>query len=635
MTALAAPPRDYPIQPVPFTAVQVTDGFWLPRLEAGRTATIPHNFRQCEQTGRIDNFLRAAHKLPPPYQGYAFNDSDVFKVMEGAAYALALRPDPELDKYLDELIAKVAATQEPDGYLYAARTTDPANPPEMSGPQRYCNLRWSHELYNVGHLYEAAVAHFLATGKRSLLEVALKSADHVDREFGPGKRVDPPGHEEIEIGLVKLYRVTGEERYLKLAKFFLDARGRNHDRRPSYEEYAQDHIPVTEQSHAIGHAVRAVYLYSAMADVAALTGDTAYAAAIDRIWENMVGQRLYVTGGIGARHGGEAFGADYELPNQEAYCETCAAIASCLWNQRMFLRHGDGKYIDVLERTLYNGMLAGVSLTGDRFFYVNPLASDGRHERQAWFACACCPPNVARFLQSVPGYVYAQADGMVFVNLFVPSRTQLDVAGAKVTLEQQTRYPWDGRVTIRVQPERPVEFALRIRVPGWATGKPVPSDLYAHVAPATDPPVVQLNGQRLRVAPERGYVELRRPWQAGDVVELTLPMPVNRVRAHPQIASCAGRVALERGPLVYCAEAVDNGGRLSDLVLADGVVLEPVSRPELLGGVTVLRGRAERRPDAGGSAGGSVPISTELTLIPYYAWAHRERGEMAVWLPCQ
>jgi len=626
----AAPPRDYPIAPVPFTAVRVTDAFWQPRFETNRTVTLPYCFRKCAETGRIDNFLRAAGRLPGPYQGYAFNDSDVFKVVEGAAYALAQHPDPQLDQYLDELIAKFAAAQEPDGYLYAARTTDGEKVQEMSGKTRYSNLRWSHELYNVGHLYEAAVAHHAATDKRNLLEVALKSADHVQREFGPDRRIDPPGHQEIEIGLARLFRTTGDERYLALAKFFLDARGRNHDRRPSYEEYAQDHQPVTEQDHPVGHSVRAVYMYCGMADVAALTGDERYATAIDRIWRNMVEKRMYVTGGIGARHGGEAFGDDYELPNASAYCETCAAIANALWNQRMFLRHGDGQYVDVLERVLYNGFLSGVSLSGDRFFYVNPLASDGKAERKEWFDCSCCPTNVVRFLPSIPGYVYARGHGGVYVNLFIAGSATIPVGRQPVEFTQETRYPWEGAVRIRLFLREPARFPLFVRIPGWALGRPAPGSLYTFADRHAEAPTLTVNGQSEKLNVEKGFAQIDRQWQAGDTVELKLPLPVRRLACDPQVKDNVGRVALQRGPLVYCVEGVDHGGAVRDLVLPDEAELRAEAAPDLLGGVTVLRGPARRVVREGDAV---RTTDVELRAVPYYAWCHRGAGEMAVWLP--
>jgi uncharacterized protein len=624
--AYAAEPRDYPVTPVPFTAVHFTDGFWTPRLEANRKVTVPYDFKKCEETGRIDNFLRAAHKKPGKYQGYAFNDSDVFKVVEGAAYSLALQPDADLDRYLDGLIAKFAGAQEADGYLYAARTTDPNDVQKMCGKTRYSNLQSSHELYNIGHMYEAAAAHFAATGKHNFLDIAIKSADHVDGEFGPGKRVDPPGHEEIEMGLVKLYRATGDERYLKLAKFLLDCRGRNLDKRPPYGDYAQDHIPVTEQDHAVGHSVRAGYLYSGMADVAALTGDEAYVRAIDRIWENMVNKRLYITGGIGARSGGEAFGDDYELPNREAYAETCAAIANALWNQRMFLLHGDAKYIDVLERVLYNGFLSGVSLGGDRFFYVNPLASDGKPQRKEWFDCSCCPTNVVRFIPSIPGYAYAQRGDGIYVNLFVAGTAKVKLGEQAVEFVQETKYPWDGDVKIRVNPARAGEFTLFVRIPGWATGKPVPGDLYTYMDAKPGEAGLEINGTAARLEIERGYAKIRRAWQAGDTVELRLPMPVRRVVAHPQVKDNVGRVAIERGPILYCVEAVDNGGKVRDLVLPDDATLLPRAEAKLLGGVTVLHGSARRVDESGKAA------PAEVVAVPYYAWCHRAPGEMAVWL---
>jgi len=625
--AFAADVRDYPITPVPFTAVHFADAFWTPRLEANRKVTVPYDFKKCEETGRIDNFLKAAHQKPGAYEGYAFNDSDVFKVVEGAAYSLALKPDPALDKYLDELIAKFAAAQEPDGYLYAARTTDPNNVQDMSGKTRYSHVAMSHELYNVGHMYEAAVAHYLATGKRNFLDVALKSADHVDREFGPGRRVDPPGHEEIEMGLVKLYRVTGEERYLKLAKFLLDCRGRNLDQREGYGDYSQDHIPVTEQTNAVGHSVRAAYLYCGMADVAALTGDETYIRAIDRIWENMASKRLYLTGGIGARHGGEAFGDDYELPSKEAYAETCAAIANAMWNQRMFLLHGDAKYIDVLERVLYNGYLSGVSLGGDRFFYVNPLASDGKPQRQEWFGCACCPTNVVRFMPSLPGYVYAQHADAVYVNLFVAGTGKVPASGQVVELKQETRYPWEGDVKITVSPEKPADLTLYVRIPGWVRGQPVPGDLYTTLNGKPEAYTLKVNGTALTPELEKGYAKIKRTWQPGDTIELSLPLSVRRVVANPQAKDCTGRVAFERGPIVFCAEAVDNGGHVADLVVADDAALTAKFESEFLNGVVTLRGPGQR-VDADGAV-----QPAEFVAVPYYAWCHRDRGEMQVWMP--
>jgi len=619
---------DYPITPIPFIAVRFADAFWRPRLEINRQVTLPFNFKKCEETGRIDNFAKAAGWMEGPHEGIFFNDSDVFKVVEGAAYSLASNPDPALESYLDNLIAKFAGAQETDGYLYTARTIDPAAVrADREGLTRWSHLRVNHELYNVGHLYEAAVAHFQATGKRTLLDVALKNADLIDSVFGTDKLRAVPGHQEIEIGLAKLYWVTGEARYLRLAKFFLDERGHANGRELytnfGNPGYMQDHLPVVEQAEAVGHAVRAVYMYTGMADVAALTGEPSYIAAIDRLWENVVGRKLYLTGGIGARHTGEAFGDDYELPNAEAYAETCAAIANILWNQRMFLLHGDARYIDVLELSLYNGFLSGVSFSGDEFFYTNPLASDGktavnrgRIGRQPWFDCSCCPTNDVRFIASLPGYVYAVDGNSLYVNLFVAGEGEVSLNGQSVRLRQETNYPWAGRLRLCVDPAQKAEFALRLRVPGWAHNQPVPSDLYRYSDTNADAPLLTVNGESVPLLLEKGYAVLRRAWQAGDVVELTLSLPVRRVLCHEAVEANRGRVALMRGPLVYCVEGADNGGSVADLSLADDAPLTVEHRPELLNGVTVIRGEGER----------------PLTAIPYYAWAHRGAGEMAVWM---
>ncbi len=455
--AAAAPGGDYPIRPVPFTAVQIQDGFWSPRLETNRSVTVRHDFDKCETTGRVANFAVAGGLAKGEFVGlFGFNDSDVYKVIEGASYSLRLRPDPGLDSYVDGIIAKIAAAQEKDGYLYTAGTipTLAQKPTCCVSRPRWSDIASGHELYNLGHLYEAAVAHHQATGKRTLLDVALKSADLLTREFGPGRRLDPPGHQEVEIGLVKLYRATGERKYLDQARFFLEQRG-NAAGHKLYGAYSQDHVPVVQQTEAVGHAVRAGYMYSAMADVGALTGDEGYVRALGGLWDNVVSRKLYLTGGIGARREGEAFGDDYELPNRTAYAETCAAIANAMWNHRLFLLHGDAKYLDVLERIVYNGFLSGVSLDGERFFYPNPLASDGERSfnmgqkgRSAWFDCSCCPTNVVRFLPSMAGYVYAQRERDVFVNLFVAGRGEVDVGGLKLGIRQETRYPWEGRVRI-------------------------------------------------------------------------------------------------------------------------------------------------------------------------------------------
>jgi len=622
------------LTPVPFTHVHVDDAFWSPRLETNRRVTVPYCFEKCQETGRIDNFAKAGGLMQGPHIGHRFNDSDVFKVIEAAAYALRVRRDPALEEYLDDLIAKIASAQEEDGYLFTTRTIDPAHPAAASGDARWSFIAHSHELYNVGHMYEAAVAHYLATGKRTLLETAIRSADLIDREFGPGRRCDPPGHEEIEIGLVKLYHVTGDARYLKLAKFFIDQRGRPEGHK-LYGIYAQDHVPVIEQDSPVGHAVRAMYLYCGMADVASLTGDQAYLAALDRIWRNMAGTKLYLTGGIGARQSGEAFGEDYELPNASAYNETCAAIGNALWNHRMNLLHRDTKYADVLERVMYNGFLSGVSMSGDRFFYPNPLASDGTYHRSPWFSCSCCPVNVVRFVPSIAGYVYAHTDAAVFVNLFISGTAQIELAHGRVKLIQTTDYPWDGRVTIAVEPERAGAFALKIRIPGWATGAPVPSDLYSYVDDTRNRSGygIKVNGEPVgQPCTVDGYLSIDRVWEKGDKAEIEFDMPIRLVRCHEMVESNRGRLAIERGPIVYCLEAVDNGGHVQNIWMRQDVKFTAERRDGLLGGVTVIRGNGfalhQKEPDAL-----VISLPTELTAIPYYAWDHREAGEMTVWIP--
>jgi uncharacterized protein len=631
------PDRDYPVKPVPFTAVHFTDSFWLPRIEVNRTVTIPFAFGKCEETKRVYNFERAAaalrgekleDKTPP---GFPFDDTDVYKVIEGAAYTLSVKPDPKLEAYLDALIAKVAAAQEADGYLYTTRTIDPENPHKWAGKKRWeLEEDGSHELYNLGHLYEAAVAHYQATGKRTLLDVALRTADLLDRTFGPGKQSIWPGHQITEMGLVKLYRVTGDARYLGLARFLLDARGA--DGSPHARAYNQSHEPVTAQDEAVGHAVRATYMYSGMADVAALTGEEAYVKALDRIWTNVVGQKLYVTGGIGATGNGEAFGLNYELPNMSAYNETCAAIGNDYWNHRMFLLHADARYLDVMERTLYNGLLSGVSLDGRSFFYPNPLESSGQHQRSPWFGCACCPGNITRFLASVPGYVYGHQADHLYVNLFVASTAKVPMDdGRTVTLTQDTRYPWDGAVRIAVAPDTPGRFALHVRVPGWARNEPVASDLYRFADASEEPVTLRVNGAAVPLDLEKGFARVERPWKKGDVVELGLPMPVRRVVAHPSVEADHGRVALQRGPLVYAAEWPDNpDGRVRDLLLPDDSPLTSGFRPELLSGVQVVKGKAIAL--ARDEQGQVRRREQELVAIPYYAWANRGPGEMTVWI---
>jgi DUF1680 family protein len=634
--AQSLPQTEKQIQSVPLTAVQLKDSFWSPRLETNRRVTVWYDLEKCEQTGRLANFAKAAGRQPGDFEGIFFNDSDVYKVIEGISYTLALQPDPKLEARLDRLIDDIAAAQEQDGYLYTIRTIQPDRVQEASGKTRWSHLAHSHELYNVGHLYEAAVAHFQATGKRTLLDVAIRSADLINRTFGPqqGQRIDVPGHEEIEIGLIRLYQATGNKGYLKLAQFFLDHRGRAEGRDHLYGPYHQDHLPVIEQSTAVGHAVRAVYLYIAMADMARLTGNQEYAGAIKRIWQDVVSTKLYLTGGIGARHQGEAFGEAYELPNDTAYNETCAAIAAALWNHRMFQAEGDSKYIDVLERILYNGFLSGIGLEGNKFFYPNPLASDGNTPfnkgacgRSPWFDCSCCPVNVVRFIPSIGQFIYATRATDLYVNLFVGGSGTTKLNGRPVKISQQTDYPWQGQIAIRVDPESAQKFALHLRIPGWAQGRPVPGDLYTYLNSDADHFSLRVNGKAVNPKLQQGYAVIEQTWHPGDMVQLELPMPIRRVVASEKVEANRGRVALERGPLVYCLEGIDHQGQVANLVLPDDVALTVRHQPDLLGGITILEGQGKTS-----SSKDQEQTTVPITAIPYYSWSHRGTGEMAVWL---
>lgn len=638
----------YPIQPVPFTDVKVQGGFWGPRFETNRKVTVWYDFEKCEETERIANFARAGGLEDGEFVGIPFNDSDVVKVIEGAAYLLAQHPDPKLDKYVDGVIAKIAAAQEDDGYLFTARTLREKGRANslsggrlgMVGDRRWENVAHGHELYNVGHMYEAAVAHYLATGKRTFLDVAIKNANLICKTFGPGpgQIVDVPGHEEIEIGLVRLYGVTGDRKYLDQAKFFIDMRGRADKRKQIYGTYAQDHKPLVDQTEAVGHAVRGGYLYAGVADVAALTGDKDYIAAIDRIWEDVIQRKLYLIGSVGQHGAGEGYAGAYKLDNLKAYNETCAAIALALWNQRMFLLHGDAKYVDVLERILYNGFLAGVSLSGDRFFYPNPLTCDmkfkfnhGALERSPWFGCSCCPVNVVRFIPSIAGYVYAVKDRSLYVNLYINSDSQVTLNESEVKIRQETHYPWQGRIKLTITPMQTQTFTLKLRIPGWAQGQPVPSDLYRYENAKPAKWSVHVNGRQTVCTIKNGYAEIERFWRAGDTIILTLPMRVRRVVSHEKVTPNRGRLALERGPIVYCMEGADHDGKVLDIFVPDKTRFTAEHREDLLGGVTVLEGKGQRATRE--AMGKLISEDVPLTLIPYYAWCHRGANEMAVWLP--
>lgn len=615
---------DYPITPLHFRQVALADGFWFPRLETNRTVTIPSVFRKCEEFGRIDNFRRAAGRMPGQYVGkMPFEDTDVYKAIEGASYSLAQRQDPELAAFLDSLIEIIAAAQEPDGYLYTNRTINPGQVHPFAGPARWSNLAMSHELYNCGHLYDAASAHFLATGKRALLEVALRSAELVRRVFGPEGRHDMCGHQIVEMGLARLYRITRDRNLLETARFLLEERGR-HESRPLYSYadnpgYSQDHLPVRDQREAVGHAVRAAYMYCGMADVAALLPDEAYATAIKAIWKDVTRSKIYLTGGIGARHKGEAFGSAYELPNLTSYAETCASIGSVMWNHRLFLLTGESKYFDVLEQTLYNALLCGVSLRGDEFFYVNPLEADGEFKfnhgsagRSPWFDVSCCPTSLCRFIPSLPGLVYASNGSTLYVNLFMASNTEIEIDGVRVRLTQETEYPWDGMVRITVRPERRVRMQLLIRVPGWSRGHILGGDLYRFEGGLSEEPLLRLNGERLDVPAGDGYASVEREWNGTENIELILPMPVRKVVADERVVDDLGKAAIQRGPIVYCIEGHDSEKPVDTVALGKGG-LEAVREPGLLGGVVTVRGKG-------------------FKAIPYYAWANRGPCPMRVWL---
>ena len=641
----------YPINPVPFTSVKVTPGtFWGQRLEASRKVTIPLAFSKCEETGRYTNFSNAAQHLKDPSKvfpvgGLAFDDTDPYKTIEGASYILQTYPDKKLVAYIDSVLDVIASAQEPDGYLYTSRTQNPQKPHEWAGDTRWSKEEdLSHELYNLGHMVESAIAHWQATGSRKFLDIAIRYADCVCREVGPqpGQATVVPGHQIAEMALAKLYLATGDKKYLDEAKFFLDYRGKTAIK----NDYSQSHEPPLQQREAVGHAVRAAYMYAGMADVAALTGDSAYIAAIDSIWDNIVTKKLYITGGIGATSNGEAFGPNYYLPNMTAYCETCAAIGNVYVNYRLFLLHGESKYFDVLERTLYNGLISGVSLDGGAFFYPNPLASEGQHQRQPWFGCACCPSNICRFIPSLPGYVYAVDEGKkrdipaVYVNLFLPNTATIDVAGRKVTLTQQTHYPWDGDIAITVDKNTAGVFDLMIRVPGWVRGKAVPSDLYQYTDGRQPGYSVSVNGKEVKHELNRGYCRVNGKWKKGDRIQIHFDMEPRTVRANEQVEADRGMVSVERGPLVYCAEAADNPFSLAGLLVSQHPQFRVLPAQDFhitaadgahTYQLTMLTTPAQSLTF---DQRGKLTVSdVQLTLIPYYAWCHRGRGDMKVWLP--
>ena len=617
-----------PIKEVPFTNVHINDNFWSPRIETNRTVSIPSAFRECENNGRFDNFAIAAGMKKGEHRGdFSFDDTDPYKIIEGASYSLAVHYDRKLDHYLDSVINIISHAQEPDGYLTTCVTNKCTRLSGWWGTHKWDRIN-SHELYNSGHLIESAVAHYKATGKKTLLNVAIKNADLICKTFGPkdGQIHRPSGHPIVEMALCKLYKVTGQKRYLDMAKYFVEETGRGTDGH-QLSEYSQDHKPILQQDEIVGHAVRAGYLYSGVADVAALTHDTAYFNALCRIWNNMASKKLYITGGIGSRAQGEGFGPNYELNNMTAYCETCAAIANVYWNYRMFLATGDSKYVDVCERALYNGVISGVSLSGNKFFYDNPLESMGQHGRAPWFGCACCPGNITRFMASVPNYMYATQGKDIFVNMYIQGKSSISTDGNEVELNQTTGYPWDGIIDISLNPKHSQAFTLRLRIPGWAENSPVPTNLYTF-ADKSRPYTISVNGKSVTPDVKDGYATITRKWNHGDHVELVLPMDVRRVRANDNAEDDRGKLALERGPIMYCLEGKDQ----TDSTVFNKYILQstPISAnydKSLLGGVTVLSGMAGEVETDGGVH------NVNFRAIPYATWCNRGAGQMEVWIP--
>lgn len=659
-TGFSVAQSGYPYTQVPFTSVKITPNtFWGDRIQASREVTIPLAFSKCETEHRYKNFEMAAYTLQHPgheglqtpewnvsrFMGFSFDDTDVYKTIEGASYVLQTYPDAKLEAYIDSVLDVVAAAQEPDGYLYTARTINPQHPHRMAGNARWSAVeRGSHELYNLGHMVDAACAHYQATGSTKFLDIAKRYAECVLREVGPneGQAQVVPGHQIAEMALSRLYVLTGDERYLEEAKYLLDYRGKTARK----DRYSQSDLPVVDQTEAWGHAVRAGYMYAGMADVAALTQDSGYIKAINTIYNNIVSRKYYLTGGVGARHSGESFGADYELPNLTAYNETCAAISMVYLFQRMFLLHGDAKYIDCLERTLYNGVLSGVSMDGGKFFYPNPLSCDGEYHfnadrtitRQPWFGCACCPSNLCRFIPSMPGYVYGVRDNNLYVNLFAANTATVELNGKKVMIQQETAYPWDGDIAIKVLQNKAKNFNMMIRVPGWAQDVAVPSDLYAYNDQVKGGYAVSVNGQPVEGELQNGYMVINRNWKKGDVVRVHFDMPVRTVVANEKVADDRGRIAVERGPLVYCAEWADNKGinphhlllaQKSQFDVQSGYGIENKEGDGKVFNVTAINAQAQEASIT--PEGKLATKDVTVKLIPYYAWNHRGAGKMDVW----
>lgn len=634
---------DNTIRAISLKKIKITDNFWAPRIKINHNITLPYVFERCQKTGRISNFLRAAGILKDGKRPlFPFDDSDVYKTIEGAAYSLIQNPDSLLEDYIDELVDKIAVAQEKDGYIYTTRTIDPENPHIWAGKKRWDLVSvFSHELYNLGHLIECSIAYHKATGKRKLLDVAIKSADLIEKKFGLGKLERFPGHEEIELALVRLYNLTRNEKYLALAKFFLDIRGSKDTSEyieylekfdanfpfPSAKnlQYNQSHERIIVQDEAVGHAVRATYLYSAMTDIAILFDDPEYRFAITRIWENIVSKKMYITGGIGARKFayGEGFWDNYKLPNNDSYSETCAAIGNILWNHRLFLLNEEAKYIDIMERVLYNGFLAGISLEGKSFFYYNPHSSNGKIARISWYKVPCCPTNIVRFIPQIPSYIYAIKKNKIFVNLFIGNTAKILLEDTEVSLLQETNYPWDGNVKITVKLPQKREFSIAIRIPGWAQNKPVPSDLYHYLKPNDLGVSLKINNALVDFQKENGFAKIQRIWKDNDIIELKIPMPIRRVLSNPKVKENTDKVAIERGPIVFCIENVNNEVEsIFDIKLNDYTKLEVEYQSDLFNGTVIISGSIYNKDKK----------LDEIRTIPYYAWAHRGKCEMTVWI---
>lgn len=586
--------KDVPFQknePVNFSQVKITDNFWLPRIDKHAEVTLPACIHQCEvETQRVKNFAIAGGLEQGEFKGLVYDDSDLYKMIEGCSYSLMNHPNPELEKKLDDIIAKIASAQQEDGYLMTYFILGNLN-------ERWTNMD-KHEMYCCGHLIEAAIAYYNATGKRSLLDVAIKYADHIDHTFGEGKKTWVPGHQEIELALVKLYRQTKDERYLKLSNWLLEQRGHGYGDWEA-KDYYQDLVPVRQLSKISGHAVRAMYMFTGMADLASITRDTAYVHALDRLWEDVIYTKMYATGGIGSSRKNEGFTEDYDLPNAEAYCETCASVGMVFWNQRMNMLKGDGKYVNILEKAMYNGALAGISLSADRFFYVNPLESDGTHHRKPWYGTACCPSQISRFLPSVGNYVYATSSDALWVNLYIASETNVKMDGMPVAIKQATNYPWEGKVQFTLNPDQKKTFTLKLHLPDWCKNY-----------------TLTVNGKECKPVEEMGYLLVDRAWQKGDEVTFDMAMPVEVVSADPRVKANAGKRCLQRGPLVYCMEEIDNP-QYEKAALLPSMNYMTAFEPDLLNGVVTIT---------------AVNGDDTYKFIPYYAWDNREPGKMKVWV---